>query len=128
MADKELLEFIVNKVSNLTSSTDIYKEGYHTPVEVVEYSEDSIGLQVAQSSCQNGHLIEIEGTLYFDLLDHTFSGTGKIENKSSVNEEQEKIEVKFHTFDKKLWENFLTHLRKRQDNTDELFIAVKGKV
>ena len=125
MSAPDLLEFVIRKVSNLTSSSAIYTEGKDDAVEVVNYTDTGVSVIIASNRCQKGHLVEIDGTIYIDFQEYDFCGSGKVMTKTEIENGREKLNLDFNTYDRETWGRFTEALNKRQDSTDEVFYSIK---
>lgn len=76
--------------------------------------------------CAAGHFVMIDFLIVTPSFQNEMGATGKVLSQSKVDT-QYLVDVEFKKYDKKVWEDLLKKLEKRQDRVNELFALIKGE-
>lgn len=101
------------------------KENNHGDLEVVEFDTHHIFFELSSRSCSVGQLVSLSGQLIFPTSEEKFEASGKITMIKEIADDQDKICVELHSFDKKKWAEFNQFLNKQQSELDALFRSMR---
>ena len=111
-------------ITNNTAKTELLGDDH---VKLIEFSEDTLTLEVPKNVGSQGHNLTLNITVYDGSQSPLLLVcTGKIEAFEALENKIGKIVVRFIQYDVDAWRKFINTFSSRQDDIETFFRAARG--
>lgn len=119
--------FTVTALKNLTSDLNMLKKQFDENTEAIEYSLTHVAFELDERTCNRGQLTSLEGIVHMNGQRYPFTAQGKISAVIKLGEGRVKAIVELHSYDKKVWQEFVNLLDDQQKKLDALFKSMRDE-
>jgi hypothetical protein len=117
--------FEITKIKNLTTDINMFNSASSDKPQVVSYGIDHVSFEVDKKTCRKGQLVSIDGIVSIEGKTLDFNASGKISEIHSAEENNVKVVLELHQYDKVVWKKFVDHMKLRQGNIDKIFKSIR---
>ena len=118
-------EFIIEKVSSLTSNMVIASATKEHPIEVIEFDSEHIKLFLPKRMGR-GLLVSLNTHVVIGNQSHNMAATGKVSNCDEMAEGGFMVVIELHEYNHEIWAAFMALQSSEQDRVEELMRRIKG--
>jgi hypothetical protein len=118
-------EFIIEKVSSLTSNIVIASASKEKPIELTEFDSEHIKLYLSKRMGR-GLLVALDTQVVLGSQTHNMAATGKVSQCEETSDGGFMVVIELHEYNHDIWTAFLTLQRNEQSRVEELMKRIKG--
>lgn len=97
-------------------------------IEISEFSETSIFVDLTDAKINPGQLVSISGVVLIKQSSHAFDAIANLVKVQTLVENIVRLEFQLRQFPKILWDDFLVSKESAQENIDTLLKKIKGEL
>lgn len=117
----------LTEIKNLTLDIDILASQEVSKLDVAEYSEQSIAINLSNTPVGAGSLLSLSGKINFKDQELNFFATGQVTTCETYSLGKfNRLEIQFRQIDNDIWDQFLKAGKEEQQRIDLLFDSIKG--
>lgn len=116
------------QVTNLKNGTHLLKLESEHSVDVSEFTERTLTLEIENAYAGKGQVVSLLGEIRIEGEKMRFDGKGEIINLQAVEGSLVRFEFKLIEYDETLWKKFLNSKQNAQKHIDSLLKKMKGDI
>jgi hypothetical protein len=117
----------IKNIKTIGSSVDLNLSKEEPPIEVTEFSQQSLVCQLPKSSLLAGNLVTLTSVIHLAQEKIPFDITGVVLAVEEIPQTNlKRIKIQLRQYNKKLWQQFLDSSLAGQSRVDTLLAAMKG--
>jgi len=118
----------IHKIINLMTELEIFCAKNDQSIEISEFSETSIFVDLTDAKINPGQLVSISGVVLIKKSSHAFDAIANLVKVQTLVEKIVRLEFQLRQFPKILWDDFLISKESAQENIDTLLKKIKGEL
>lgn len=113
-------------IKNLSNDRDILNLGAGKSIEITQYTDSTITIELYDAFLAQGLLVSLVGEMRIGEEKHHFEAVAKLTGSEVVTDSLVQFEFQLKQLQTNLWHSFLESKKAAQDHVDNLLRKMKG--